>query len=53
MNRILRTILGRFRIEFEDPDAIEPMLGVVIRAATPITVRVAGRDPLQASEPPA
>ncbi|MCP4068975.1 MAG: cytochrome P450 [Phycisphaeraceae bacterium] len=52
MNRILRTILGGFRIEFEDPDAIEPMLGVVIRAATPITVRVAGRDPLQASEPP-
>ena len=44
MNRILLAILTRFRIEFDDPHAIEPMLGVVIRVSTPVIVRIARRD---------
>ena len=43
MNRILRAIVARFRIEFDEPDSIEPILGVVIRASTPVAARVVRR----------
>lgn len=44
MRWILGRLLGAFRVEFVDPGAIEPILGVVLRPTTPMRVRFHRRD---------
>ncbi len=43
MRRILREIITGFRVEFESPDEIEPILGIVMRPSAPVSVRLRRR----------
>lgn len=43
MRRILREIITGFRVEFESPDEIEPILGIVMRPSAPVSVRLRKR----------
>jgi cytochrome P450 len=40
MRCILREIISRFHFEFEAPIEIEPILGIVMRPSSPVTVRI-------------
>ena len=40
MRRILREFISRFHFEFEAPIEIEPILGIVMRPSSPVTVRI-------------
>ncbi|RPG16548.1 MAG: cytochrome P450 [Phycisphaera sp. TMED9] len=43
MRRILREIISGFRVEFESPGEIEPILGIVMRPSAPVSVRLRRR----------
>ena len=44
MRWIMREVHSRFRIDFDDPGSIEPILGIVMRPSAPVMVRITRRD---------
>ena len=43
MRRIIREIISGFRVGFESPGEIEPILGIVMRPSAPVSVRLRRR----------
>ena len=44
MRWIMRELYARFRFDFDDPDGIRPILGIVMRPSAPVMVRLRRRD---------